>query len=105
MDDQIQNAPGTTFLIDTGEQDEKGDMHLHALQHAQTGDGRILLVPQPSLTNPNDPLKWSLSKKWTVLLIACCYSFLGAVTGPIMAAGKNASRLETQADLSKEWCR
>jgi hypothetical protein len=92
MDDKIQNAPGTTFLIDTGEQDEKANLRLHSLQHAQTGDGRILMVPQPSLNDPNDPLKWTSWKKWVVLLNACCYSFLGAVTGPIMAAGNSMPR-------------
>jgi hypothetical protein len=95
MADEIQNAPGTTFLIDTGEEDEKGNAYLHSLQHAETGDGRILLVPQPSLNNPNDPLRWSVWKKWVVLLNACCYSFLGAVTGPIMAAGKIQTTLRS----------
>jgi hypothetical protein len=86
MVDRIQSAPGTTLLIDVDVQDPEA-RNIHALRHADTGDGRILLVPQPSLTDPNDPLKWSAWKKWIVLALACCYSFLGAVTGPIMAGG------------------
>ncbi|KAF8851505.1 MFS general substrate transporter [Acephala macrosclerotiorum] len=79
-------APGTEILMD---EDGSGvtEERLHRLQHAKTGDGHILLVPQPSLTDPNDPLRWSTSKKWVVLMNGVAYAFNGAVTGPMMAGG------------------
>lgn len=73
-------APGTEFLYDVGRTHD-------ALQHVQDGDDRVLLVPQPSLTDPNDPLRWPKWKKWMTFMNALTYSFLGGVTGPIMAAG------------------
>ena len=78
-------APGTEILYD---QEEHGSVsrRLHELQHVRRGDSHILLVPQPSLTNPNDPLRWSSLKKWATFSNALTYAFLGAVTGPIMAA-------------------
>jgi hypothetical protein len=54
-------APGTETLID-----ENNNDYLHHLQHANVGDGKTLLVPQPSLTDPNDPLRWPGWKKWLV---------------------------------------
>ncbi|PMD39451.1 MFS general substrate transporter, partial [Hyaloscypha variabilis F] len=67
-------APGTEILMD-----EEGagatERRLHKLQHANTGDGHILLVPQPSLTDLNDPLRWSTPKKWAVLANGVAYAF------------------------------
>jgi hypothetical protein len=81
-------APGTELLMD---EDSPGatERRLHKLQHAKTGDGHIILVPQPSLTDPNDPLLWSKRKKWVVLMNGVAYAFNGAVTGPMMAGGKS----------------
>ncbi|KAK5135334.1 hypothetical protein LTR08_005438 [Meristemomyces frigidus] len=75
-------APGTELLYDSGMGSQ-----FSTLQHVKRGDSHILLVPQPSLTDPNDPLRWSSAKKWVTLLNGIWYSFNGAVTGPIMAAG------------------
>ncbi|EON61504.1 hypothetical protein W97_00719 [Coniosporium apollinis CBS 100218] len=83
----FQAAPGTEILYDTGTEHGATSQHLHTLQHARKGDSHILLVPQPSLTNPNDPLCWPELKKWVTLANGVWYSFNGAVTGPIMAAG------------------
>ncbi|KAG4412730.1 hypothetical protein IFR04_014127 [Cadophora malorum] len=80
------NAPGTEILMDDDGPGTSG-RYLHTLQHAKTGDGHILLVPQPSLTDPNDPLRWSTPWKWTVLMNGVAYAFNGAVTGPMMAGG------------------
>lgn len=63
------------------------ERRLHKLQHTKSGDGHIILVPQPSLIDPNDPLRWSAFKKWTVLANGVAYAFNGAVTGPMMAGG------------------
>lgn len=73
-------APGTEFLYDAGHKHEE-------LQHVRHGDGHVLLVPQPSLTDPNDPLRWPSWKKWLTFSNALAYAFLGGVTGPIMAGG------------------
>jgi hypothetical protein len=80
--------PGTELLYDAEGDNGIHSKRLHSLQHAKKGDSHILLVPQPSLTDPNDPLLWPTLKKWITFSNALFYSFLGAVTGPIMAAGK-----------------
>lgn len=54
-------APGTELLI----YDENNESHKN-LQTTDKDDIRIILVPQPSLTDPNDPLRWPLWKKWVV---------------------------------------
>lgn len=61
-------APGTETLID-----ENNNAYIQTLQHAKKGDGHILLVPQPSLIDPNDPLRWPVWKKWIVnfVLMSC----------------------------------
>lgn len=73
-------APGTEVLYDTS--GIYGN-----LQHRNHGDGHVLLVPQPSLRDPTDPLRWPSWKKWMTFSNALAYSFLGGVTGPIMAGG------------------
>jgi len=83
----FQAAPGTEILFDQETEEGAQSRHLHTLQHVKKGDSHILLVPQPSLTDPNDPLRWSPLKKWLTFANGLGYSFLGAVTGPIMAAG------------------
>ncbi|KAL5356427.1 major facilitator superfamily domain-containing protein [Aspergillus floccosus] len=75
-------APGTELLID--------QEHLPSVstyQHITHGDKEILLVPQPSLNDPNDPLLWSRRKKWLTFGNGLLYAFNGAVTGPMMAGG------------------
>lgn len=57
-------APGTEILIDENQND-----NIHRFQHAKHGDGHILLVPQPSLTDLNDPLRWPQWKKWMVAMV------------------------------------
>ncbi|KAI1612435.1 major facilitator superfamily domain-containing protein [Exophiala viscosa] len=73
------HVPGTEILLDL-------DGHNH-LQHAKSGHGQVLLVPQPSLTDPNDPLRWPRWKKWMVFANALLYTFLGSNIGPIMSGG------------------
>lgn len=90
-DDEIaahfQAAPGTEILYDQEGDHGATSKRLKTLQHLKHGDSHILLVPQPSLVDPNDPLRWSTAKKWGTFLNACWYAFNGSVTGPIMAAG------------------
>ncbi|KAJ5774896.1 Major facilitator superfamily domain general substrate transporter [Penicillium paradoxum] len=84
--EQIHAAPGTELLFD-GSDNGSISERLHQLKHRKTGDGRMLLVPQPSLNDPNDPLNWSTTKKYVVFVNGCWFAFMGAITGPIMAAG------------------
>jgi len=90
-DDEIAahftDAPGTEILYDKEGEHGETSKRLKTLQHLKHGDSHILLVPQPSLTDPNDPLRWSTLKKWGTFLNACWFAFNGSVTGPIMAAG------------------
>ncbi|RHZ55177.1 uncharacterized protein CDV56_107993, partial [Aspergillus thermomutatus] len=79
---QYDAAPGTELLVDQG-----SHRNLDSYQHVIKGDSRILLVPQPSLTDPNDPLRWPLWKKWLTFANGLFYAFNGAVTGPMMAGG------------------
>ncbi|KAL3455060.1 major facilitator superfamily domain-containing protein [Aspergillus heterothallicus] len=80
-------VPGTEILIDQGNGNDKTASGFGAYQHVTRGDARILLVPQPSLTDPNDPLRWPKWKKWLVFGNGLLYAFNGAVTGPMMAGG------------------
>ncbi|KAM0321499.1 hypothetical protein ACHAPQ_009395, partial [Fusarium lateritium] len=76
--------PGTELLYDI---DNHGVSTNH-LQYVKDKQGNhVILVPQPSTTDPNDPLRWSKAKKWIVFLNGVFYAFMGSVTGPIMAAG------------------
>ncbi|KAJ5999367.1 hypothetical protein N7451_007177 [Penicillium sp. IBT 35674x] len=76
------SAPGTELLIDQDNSDA-----IQHYQHVAHGDSHLLLVPQPSLADPNDPLLWPRWKKWTVFGNGLFYSFNGGVTGPMMAGG------------------
>lgn len=84
---RFRAAPGTEILYD--DISRHGDLsnRLHQLKHRTKGDSRIVLVPQPSINDPNDPLRWSTTKKSLAFFIGCWYAFMGAITGPIMAAG------------------
>lgn len=91
-------VPGTEILYDYGAAVGVEAGHLHSLQHVKHGDGHILLVPQPSIDDPSDPLRWPTWKKYITLFNGLWYSFNGAITGPIMAAG--AYSLAMDARLS-----
>lgn len=75
------HAPGTELLFGS-------ETQTHNLQCVQDRHGnRVVLVPQPSYNDPNDPLRWPKLKKWATFLNGIGYAFMGSVTGPIMAAG------------------
>jgi hypothetical protein len=87
MEARLRVTPGTEILFDGG----SGDGILadgSQLKHRTSGDRRVLLVPQPSTNDPNDPLNWTTSKKSVTFFNGCWYAFMGAITGPIMAAGR-----------------
>ncbi|OJJ33646.1 hypothetical protein ASPWEDRAFT_114016 [Aspergillus wentii DTO 134E9] len=80
--EDLDLPPGTEILYDND------NAYANRLQHRSKGDSRILLVPQPS-SDPNDPLRWSRTKKGFIFANACWYAFMGSITGPIMAGGMN----------------
>ena len=67
-------APGTEILMDE-DGSSPTERNLGKFQHANSGDGHVLLVPQPSLVDPNDPLRWSTGKKWVVLMNGVAFAF------------------------------
>lgn len=90
--EQIHAAPGTEILFD-GSDNGSISGRLHQMKHRESGDGRMLLVPQPSMNDPNDPLNWSSAKKSLTFFNGCWFAFMGAITGPIMAAGMYLSAI------------
>ncbi|KAI1379889.1 MFS general substrate transporter [Hypoxylon crocopeplum] len=64
------------------EEDVPGTVNVQAVEGDDTGYGQALF-PVPA-NDPNDPLQWSRPKKIMILVIICCYSFLGnaALLGP-----------------------
>lgn len=83
----FNDTPGTEILFDDISEHGADASRLQRLEHRSKGDSRMLLVPQPSLNDPNDPLRWPTWKKSLTFFNGCFYAFLGSVTGPIMAAG------------------
>ena len=82
----FQHTPGTEILLDEKHGDPEAHSKLRMLQHA-SDHSDVILVPQPSLNDPNDPLRWPKWKKWVVFANALDFAFNGSITGPIMAAG------------------
>ncbi|KKK11813.1 hypothetical protein ARAM_002658 [Aspergillus rambellii] len=83
----FNGAPGTEVLFDDAPQHGAASDRLHQLRHRTKRGSHMLLVPQPSVNDPNDPLRWPALKKNLVFFNGCWYAFMGAITGPIMAAG------------------
>lgn len=65
-------VPGTAVLGDVSEA-----THASHPKHAKEGDGKILLIPQPS-NNPNDPLNWPLWQRDLIFVLLCYCTILCA---------------------------
>jgi hypothetical protein len=91
----VRAVPGTEILFDEGS-NNGALVDLSQLKHRAKGDSRVLLVPQPSTNDPNDPLNWASTKKNVAFFNGCWYAFMGAITGPIMAAGIYNSRVQCE---------
>lgn len=83
----LDHVPGTEILFDDLSHQTTLPSPQHQLKSRAKGNAQLLLVPQPAPNNPNDPLRWSRRKKAVVFFNGCWFAFMGAVTGPIMAAG------------------
>lgn len=81
IEQQQPEAPGTELLI------LQDHLALSQYKYVTRGQERVLLVPQPSLDDQNDPLLWPRWKKWLTFSNGLVYAFLGSVTGPMMAGG------------------
>lgn len=81
IEQQQPEAPGTELLI------LQDHLALPRYKYVTRGQDRVLLVPQPSLDDQNDPLLWPRWKKWLTFSNGLVYTFLGSVTGPMMAGG------------------
>lgn len=91
----LRAVPGTEILFDEGS-NNGALFDVSQLKHRTKGDSRVLLVPQPSTNDPNDPLNWTSTKKNVAFFNGCWYAFMGAITGPIMAAGIYSSRVHSE---------
>lgn len=67
---EIDFLPGTSFLVESDTHNETS----HLLRH-----GEIVLSPQPT-TSPNDPLNWSLPRKYWHAFLVCFITGLTAAT-------------------------
>ena len=67
---EIDFLPGTSYLVETDSHNETS----HLLRH-----GDIILSPQPT-TSPNDPLNWSLPRKYWHAFLVCFITGLTAAT-------------------------
>ncbi|ETS81161.1 hypothetical protein PFICI_06163 [Pestalotiopsis fici W106-1] len=81
-----RTTPGTELLYHNDKDHAITTVEGYPIQYIERDDGCIILVPQPSPNDPNDPLRWPAWLKWSTFLNALSYSFMGGVTGPIMAA-------------------
>lgn len=79
----LTQVPGTVVLADLNRASNVGT---NQLDLKRDKSGTIILSPQPS-EDPNDPLNWSLAKKWTILTIIMFGACLCASTiGPLLSA-------------------
>ncbi|KZT37211.1 MFS general substrate transporter [Sistotremastrum suecicum HHB10207 ss-3] len=66
------------------EKDNSSATHSEELKLAK--DGHTVLIPQPS-ADPNDPLNWSTTKKYVILIVVTATAFLpdyGSATGGVL---------------------
>lgn len=83
-DKKLSHVPGTVIL---NEEVADSDNLTTALKHSSGKDSHIILVPQPS-DDPNDPLNWSATKKFIIILIVGLGTIINAATiGPLLNAG------------------
>ncbi|KAF1851655.1 MFS general substrate transporter [Cucurbitaria berberidis CBS 394.84] len=81
-DKHLTHVPATVIL---NEQDHQHTEETAGLKRGSGKDADIILIPQPS-EDPNDPLNWSTTKKWTIMSIVAFGSVLyAAVLAPLLS--------------------
>ncbi|KAJ6507772.1 MFS general substrate transporter [Mycena vitilis] len=89
LDTEETHVPGTALFSEdpnaTAYAAYEG-IDIHLLQHATGKYKDIILVPQPSRIDPNDPLLWPTWKKHMFFLILIYGTVLAGAVGPLVAA-------------------
>ncbi|KAJ7607024.1 MFS general substrate transporter [Mycena polygramma] len=89
LDTKEAHVPGTALFSEdpnaTAYAAYEG-IDIHLLQHATGKYKDIILVPQPSRIDPNDPLLWPTWKKHMFFLILIYGTVLAGAVGPLVAA-------------------
>lgn len=75
-DKKLPHIPGTVIL---NQKVADAENLTAALKHGSGKDSHIILVPQPS-DDPNDPLNWSATRKFIIVLIVGLGTILNAAT-------------------------
>ena len=82
------HTPGTELLFDPRDRSSPEALAAKSkLQHRKHGDKSLILQPQPSIVDRNDPLSWSSRAKLMTYFNALFYAFDGSMLGPLMSAG------------------
>lgn len=76
------SAPGTELLFDEHAISANVDIQTREY-HNET----LILQPQPSVKDPNDPLRWPSWLKTSTYLNGLFFAFNGSMLGPLMSAG------------------
>ncbi|KAJ7707446.1 MFS general substrate transporter [Mycena rosella] len=88
-DTKLAHVPGTALFSEdpnaTAYAAYEG-VDINSLQHATGKHKDIILVPQPSKLDPNDPLLWPAWKKHMFFLILIYGTVLAGAVGPLVAA-------------------
>ncbi|KAH7116696.1 major facilitator superfamily domain-containing protein [Dendryphion nanum] len=81
-DKHLQHVPATVIL---SEEESQRTEATAGLKHGTGRNADIILIPQPS-EDPNDPLNWPATKKWTIMIIIAFGSTLyAAVLAPLLS--------------------
>ncbi|KAJ7108064.1 MFS general substrate transporter [Mycena crocata] len=87
-DNKLAHVPGTALFSEdpnaTAYAAYEG-INVSLLQHASGKDKDIILVPQPSRLDPNDPLLWPKWKKHLFFVILVYGTVLAGAVGPLVA--------------------
>ncbi|KAJ7067245.1 MFS general substrate transporter [Mycena amicta] len=91
-DTKLAHVPGTALFSEdpnaTAYAAYEG-VDISQLQHATGKHSEIILVPQPSRLDPNDPLLWPKWKKHLFFLILVYGTLLVGAVGPLVAADQS----------------
>ncbi|KAJ7141221.1 MFS general substrate transporter [Mycena epipterygia] len=88
-DTKLAHVPGTALFSEdpnAAAYAAYDGIDISTLQHGTGKDKDIILVPQPSKTDPNDPLLWPKWKKHLFFLILVYGTVLAGAVGPLVAS-------------------
>ncbi|EKD14493.1 uncharacterized protein L3040_000020 [Drepanopeziza brunnea f. sp. 'multigermtubi'] len=88
MDDQVEMLPGTSRLFED---------HAHAAISHLKRDGDVVLAPQPT-ESPNDPLNWSLPRKYLHAILL--FFVAGFTAGTANDAGSAQDGMNAEYGIS-----